>query len=159
MPNISDLTGTPWHPERMHRAEGDARRYKTKCKHYEHYGEHCNFYNERCRGSAHCVYYEEYRKSGIPAPSLSISKPTSPQTETSKETTAERTWNKADEAYILSCFQPGTKVVHELYGDGIILTRNDATLRLTIQFFSPEKVREMDLKIMIEKRKISIKIE
>ena len=54
---IERMKGTPWHSERMHREEGDERRYKGRCKHYIYDGNRCML-RTYCMGSAHCSEYE-----------------------------------------------------------------------------------------------------
>ena len=51
------MVGTVWGIERMHRAEGDERRYKGRCRYY--CDEYCRQRATKCGGSAHCEYYEE----------------------------------------------------------------------------------------------------
>lgn len=65
--SIERLTGTPWHLERVHREEGDERRYKGRCKYYQYNKNYCKYKFRRCTGSAHCDEYEaiseeEFRK-------------------------------------------------------------------------------------------------
>lgn len=55
---VNRLTGTPWHKERVHRDEGDDRRYKGRCQFYEYENNHCSYYGEWCHGSAHCDRYK-----------------------------------------------------------------------------------------------------
>lgn len=60
------MTGTSWHTERVHRADGDARRYKGRCKYYKYESDICEKSAGICTGSAHCKYYraiteEEFR--------------------------------------------------------------------------------------------------
>ena len=55
---INKINGTPWHAERVHREDGDERRYKGRCKFYAYDGDYCTQRSERCLGSAHCDYYE-----------------------------------------------------------------------------------------------------
>ena len=55
---VNQLTGTPWHKERVHRDAGDARRYKGRCAFYEYARNYCNHYGTYCRGSAHCDKYQ-----------------------------------------------------------------------------------------------------
>lgn len=54
---INQITGQPWHKERVHRAEGDERRYKGRCKYFDYDGEYCDKRLRKCYGSAHCEYY------------------------------------------------------------------------------------------------------
>lgn len=51
------MTGSPWHDERMHRAEEDERRYKGRCEYYSMSDEFCSKKHGSCQGSAHCPYY------------------------------------------------------------------------------------------------------
>lgn len=67
MTNISKLQGTPWHEERVHRAEGDERRYKGRCIFYVDSSNQCKKRNGICIGSAHCDEYnamsdEEFKR-------------------------------------------------------------------------------------------------
>lgn len=54
---VNRLTGSPWHKERVHRAEGDERRYKGRCEHYQYEGDRCSYRSGKCVGSAHCSKY------------------------------------------------------------------------------------------------------
>jgi len=68
--NISrSMSGSPWHTEKMVRAEGDNKRHKSRCKYYDYVGgsNHCTIWNGQCKGSAHCMEYDalsekEFRK-------------------------------------------------------------------------------------------------
>lgn len=55
---ISQLQGTPWHLEQMHRKEGDDRRHKSRCKFYNPITKQCKDRWE-CRGSRYCQEYEQ----------------------------------------------------------------------------------------------------
>lgn len=60
MSDLEKLSGTPWHVEKMVRSEGDSRRHRSRCKHYEGKREgRCDWFFGRCRGAAHCAYYSE----------------------------------------------------------------------------------------------------
>lgn len=50
---VERMTGTPWHLETLHKT--DDRRHKSWCTNYVN--GRCRFYNEKCRGSAHCDKY------------------------------------------------------------------------------------------------------
>ena len=52
------MTGSPWHAERVHRQEGDDRRYKGRCEYYEYNSDHCSYRVSKCIGSAHCNDYK-----------------------------------------------------------------------------------------------------
>lgn len=53
-----EMSGTPWHIERMTRQEGDERRYKGRCRFYSYEDNFCKVQMFKCTGSAHCDYYE-----------------------------------------------------------------------------------------------------
>lgn len=53
------LTGTPWHIEKMVRAEGDPRRHRSRCCYFRKTDTYCTSYKKRYIGSAHCNRYNE----------------------------------------------------------------------------------------------------
>ena len=53
------MTGSPWHVERMHRKEGDAKRHKNKCVYFDKERGFCSSKRIKCFGSAHCDKYSE----------------------------------------------------------------------------------------------------
>lgn len=60
MGNVSGLTGTPWHVEILGNSEDEDRRHRARCSFFTNIKtNHCNYYNERCRGAAHCTIYKE----------------------------------------------------------------------------------------------------
>ena len=59
MPKMNRMTGAPWHPEKMHRAEGDKVRSRTLCIYYDKHTKRCSKIMQPCFGSAHCEYYKE----------------------------------------------------------------------------------------------------
>ena len=54
-----ELTGTPWHVEKMHRAEGDNKRHRSRCVYYNAETKQCSKLHIKCFGSAHCTSYRE----------------------------------------------------------------------------------------------------
>lgn len=62
MAGVSELTGTPWHTEKMLRKEGDPRRHRSMCIYFEKESEYCEKRFMKCVGSAHCDYYCTSRK-------------------------------------------------------------------------------------------------
>ena len=56
---VRNLTGISWHLERVHRAEGDEKRYKGRCEYYKYRDNFCSLRNGKCIGSAHCDDYSE----------------------------------------------------------------------------------------------------
>ena len=59
MASVNQFTGSPWHVERMVRADGDPRRHRGKCKYYNRETRYCSAICSNCFGSAHCSYYKE----------------------------------------------------------------------------------------------------
>ena len=55
---VNHLTGSPWHIEKVHRAEGDDRRYKGRCEYYSYEKDSCTYRLGKCIGSAHCNKYK-----------------------------------------------------------------------------------------------------
>lgn len=53
---ISQLQGTPWHLEQVHRKDGDDRRHKSRCQFYNPLTKQCKDRWE-CRGSRYCQEY------------------------------------------------------------------------------------------------------
>ncbi len=53
------VSGTPWHVEVLRMDEIDDRRHRSRCVYYVKTDKYCVQYIGRCRGSAHCPYYEE----------------------------------------------------------------------------------------------------
>ncbi len=51
------MSGTPWHVEVL--GSGD-RRHRSRCSYYSSNSQFCRYYDETCRGSAHCPQYDEY---------------------------------------------------------------------------------------------------
>ena len=76
---VNRMTGSPWHAERVYRAEGDDRRYKGRCEFYRYEDEWCTYRSGRCMGSAHCQKYkaiseEDFKKKQRRAASTTVSK-------------------------------------------------------------------------------------
>ena len=53
---ISQLQGSPWHLEQMHRKEGDDRRHKSRCQFYNPLTKQCKD-RWKCIGSRYCQEY------------------------------------------------------------------------------------------------------
>ena len=54
---VSNLQGTPWHVEQVHRKEGDDRRHKSRCLFYNPITKQCKD-RWKCNGSRYCRDYE-----------------------------------------------------------------------------------------------------
>ena len=84
------MTGTPWHVERMVREEGDERRHRARCTFYRRKPDgHCEYYGERCRGSAHCERYAERSPATEKPDAMPVSAKGIPATIESAEVTSE----------------------------------------------------------------------
>lgn len=59
MARLSELTGTPWHIDRWHLADGDTRRHCHRCVFFRSHDKYCSRIGRKCFGSAHCEYYSE----------------------------------------------------------------------------------------------------
>ena len=59
------LTGSPWHTEFLHMAEGDKPRDKRRCI-YHQKDNHCTVRSSTCIGSSHCTKYEELPAAPVP---------------------------------------------------------------------------------------------
>lgn len=86
MANLTRLTGSPWHTEKMARAEGDPRRHRSRCVYYTKETRHCSKRVSTCAGAAHCPYYEEYDSEPAAPPPMPKPEPAKPRkTETASE--------------------------------------------------------------------------
>ena len=54
---VRNLSGTPWHVEKMTRKDGEDRRDKRRCEFYAYNENFCRRRNGKCIGSAHCSDY------------------------------------------------------------------------------------------------------
>ena len=57
MSRLGEMQGTPWHVEKFTRKEGDARRHRSHCIHYDKGSKHCDVTGVGCRGASHCQRY------------------------------------------------------------------------------------------------------
>ncbi len=65
MPGTGNLQGTPWHVEKITRAEGDERRHRSYCVNYDKNAKHCNITHSGCWGASHCDHYCRSKTSEI----------------------------------------------------------------------------------------------
>ena len=58
---VNQMAGTPWHTEKMTRAEGDPRRHLARCIYYIKTTKKCDYYHLEmpCPGAAQCDHYQE----------------------------------------------------------------------------------------------------
>jgi len=82
--DVSGLQGTPWHVERFHREEGDPRRHRSRCKHYNKEEKRCVLRGYNCYGAGHCDLYAEKpeTKKEIPREQPVVSSRSASQEET-----------------------------------------------------------------------------
>lgn len=85
------MTGTSWHIGHYERKEGDARRHRSRCIHYQKLNGHCTFYCGKCTGTSQCSRYEEISEE---------------EQEMRKNDRTKKEHSKNDEDWILS---PGKK--------------------------------------------------
>lgn len=67
MKTTGSKQGFAWHVEQLRRAEGDPRRNKARCRHYDFRDGSCSVRSKICAGSGVCSFYvpiteEEYKK-------------------------------------------------------------------------------------------------
>ena len=60
---VRHMAGTPWHPEKMTRKEGDERRHSHRCVYFSGAEKYCSKTVGKCCGAGHCDYYEEKKPS------------------------------------------------------------------------------------------------
>ena len=56
---VERMVGIPWHVEKMARKYGDPRRHRSRCIYFTRSTSYCSKVCGKCRGAAHCDYYEE----------------------------------------------------------------------------------------------------
>ena len=140
---LSQLTGTPWHYEKMVRAEGDPRRYRGRCFYFRKSDTYCLCHNRKCFGSAHCDQYTE-------------DEPPTQKSQTVDNTKKKKEYSRPKETNIIalskSILPIGSVVKHKKYGEGRVI-RYDAEC-VVINFFDIGN-RTMDIKSSINQlRKI-----
>ena len=63
MGDMKKIQGTPWHVEVLGRNEGDERRHRSRCVHYDVNTKMCTYRDSWCFGSRHCDWYKEFQKT------------------------------------------------------------------------------------------------
>ncbi len=152
---INRLVGTPWHTEKITRAEGDDRRHKSWCLYYIRSGKLCKRTGNRCKGSAHCEkYYERPDRNEADNPSvdrkgIDIKKKASnsqihnssvqKSSKASKDNTNSNIKSRSKtNPKIHEMLESGKTVKHKIYGKGeIVSVDND---KLIIRFDVGEKM-------------------
>ena len=62
---VNQMTGQPWHKERIHRADGDARRYKGRCQFFDYDGNFCDKKKIPCYGTVVYIPTPEGKKKAV----------------------------------------------------------------------------------------------
>lgn len=131
MPKVSELTGTPWHVEKLTRGEGDERRHKSRCIYYRKPDSYCKYQYIKCSGSRYCKYYKAKEIEESPkyddAP-VNI-----------KEVVEKITDAKGKELYPI-----GSKVLHQKFGEGIVTNIVDGHISIEFKGVG-EKTLGLDL--------------
>lgn len=119
MPKVSELTGTPWHVEKLTRNEGDERRHKSRCIYYRKKDSYCKYQYIECIGSRYCKYYKAKESEKV-------------------STDAEAPLNKKDAIEKISdtegkkLYPIGSEIRHQKFGEGYITEISDG--HITIDF-------------------------
>lgn len=107
-----NLTGTPWHIEKMVREEGDPRRHRSRCRFFRKADAYCTSQRRKCPGSAHCSRYQVGSREENKEKPISI-----PVKQKPKEKS-----NETDYLEITKKSLPiGSLVRHNRYGDGKVI--------------------------------------
>ena len=130
MPNLGDMTGTPWHVERLTRAEGDPRRHRSRCVYFRKEDAYCCKYEFRCFGSAHCSSYKEKTRTENHRPQSRHTqrKKDNPLTQPGKTVAV----TEEEPVPAESLFPFGSTVEHVKYGTGEVISTEGS--RVTVQF-------------------------
>lgn len=130
-----EMTGSPWHVERVARGEDDAKRHKSRCIYYDKDDKSCAKIINHCVGSAHCKYYLEDDDA----------------------TVLNRRYNgksySAEYGKSASEIKIGTKVNHKKYGNGEIkrVSGNNVTVS-----FESGKEAKLDIVFCMKNKLISL---
>ena len=127
-----ELTGTPWHVEKVTRSEGDEKRHKSRCYYHRKKDDYCLKYHEKCRGSAHCDYYTETPPpKDVPKKENVAIKP-------------EVTTPKIEPLLPIGC-----RVHHKLYGKGVVTSITEETVTV---LFDNNSEKLLNLKTLIKNK-------
>lgn len=124
--SVKRMQGTPWHIEKITRAEGDERRHRSRCKYYDKREKFCEKRNGRCIGSAHCEEYKERQ----------IEEEDTPQKHIKEEVEKSHKVPDLSEQIAEQVFSIGRRVVHRDRGSGVVidLERGSDDIRVVVKF-------------------------
>ncbi len=131
MSKVSELTGTPWHVEKLTRNEGDERRHKSRCIYYRKKDSYCKYQYIECTGSRYCRYYEA--KETV-EDNKHTDMPVSKKTVTEKITDSEGK----------KLYPVGSKVHHQKFGEGFITDILDGHIVIDFENIG-EKILGLDV--------------
>ncbi|WP_026667031.1 hypothetical protein [Butyrivibrio sp. AE2005] len=140
MPKVSELTGTPWHVEKLTRNEGDERRHKSHCIYYRKKDSYCKYQYIECRGSRYCKYYKTNEIEGVSV---------NADAQVKKKETIE----KITDAEGKKIYPIGSKVRHQKFGDGFITDISNGHVSIDFENVG-EKILGLD--ICVAKRYLEI---
>ena len=128
---VRHMTGTPWHVERLTREEGDDRRNRRHCIHYREGT--CGIYGERCRGTAHCHYYE--------SKSISVKHKKHQRNKQLKEINEPPKQKKsyAILEYVRQ-FPKGMRVLHSSFGIGTVIRVSEERIVIDFDMIGEKKL-------------------
>lgn len=137
MANLSKMQGSPWHIDKFTRKPGDKRRHRSKCIHYNRSKEFCSKEVGRCRGAAHCRYYDE---EGLPE---NVSRIPTVEPETEEPRIEFNGYS----------IPAGSRIRHKKYGDGTVTA--DSNGIATILFDSGEE-KKLQLEVCAKNNIVSL---
>ena len=131
MPKVSELTGTPWHVEKLTRGEGDERRHKSRCIYYRKPDSYCKYQYIKCSGSRYCKYYKAKEIEELPKYE-------------DTPVNIKEVVEKITDAEGKTLYPIGSKVLHQKFGEGFVTDILDG--HITIDFDEAgEKVLGLDV--------------
>lgn len=164
---VNQLTGTPWHKERVHRADGAPRRSQARCKYFLYQDGHCLKRGGECMGCAHCPTYkaisdaefaerQNARRKNLPYPDNDPYARTFRKTSSSARTMigpVKKGPKRADqEQNAIPPVMLGSKVLHKQYGVGVVKAIYDGKIMVTfsekeVSFVYPQAFKDGFLKL------------
>ncbi len=130
---INRMSGTPWHTELFTKKEGEDRRHRSRCSYYQHSNNHCRYYFEKCRGSAHCTHYRENDD------------PPKPSKKAKKITAKDKPYQET--RYGKNTFAPDDRINHKFHGNGTIVYIEHDTIHVR---FDNGKLKTLSVRYCID---------
>lgn len=110
MGNLTRLTGTPWHTEKMTRSDGDERRHRSRCEFYDKKAKYCSQTLSVCYGASHCLYYQE-----------KIEEEEAKLTPSTVKTSSKNSISSEQKTVINKLKTRQTKCKHKTFGAGVVV--------------------------------------